>query len=137
MSKLVLKVSQNVPDLPAAVRKEKSLAVKRVKTFTNSAAGEDLVAWFVDPEFVAAHAEALSASALEPGSILLWNPQGASLFAGSVPDTLVFDEVLSFKNPAFFLRTVRNLFRQLHLELFILPFKRLFLLRWLLFRGHK
>jgi len=116
VSKLVLKVSQNVPDLPAAVRKEKSLAVKRVKTFTNSAAGDDLVAWFVDPEFVAAHAKALGASALEPGSILLWNPQGASLFAESVPDALVFDEVRSFKNPAFFLRTVRNLFRQLHLE---------------------
>ena len=116
MPKLVLKVSQNVPDLPAAVRKEKGLVVKRVKTFTNSAAGDDLVAWFVDPEFVAAHGEALGAATLEPGSILLWNPQGASLFADTVPGTLVFDEVLSFKNPAFFLRTVRNLFRQLHLE---------------------
>ncbi len=34
MPKLVLKVSPNVPELPAAVRKEKGLTVKRVKTFT-------------------------------------------------------------------------------------------------------
>jgi HD-GYP domain-containing protein (c-di-GMP phosphodiesterase class II) len=114
--KLVLKVSQNVPDLPAAVRKEKGLAVKRVKAFTNATAGEDLVAWFVDPEFVAAHGDALGAASLEPGSVLLWNPRGASLFADIVPDGLVFDEVLSFKNPSYFLRTVRNLFRQMHLE---------------------
>jgi HD-GYP domain-containing protein (c-di-GMP phosphodiesterase class II) len=114
--KLVLKVSQNVPDLPAAVRKEKGLTVKRVKTFTNATGADDLVAWFVDPEFVAAHAEALGSATLDPGSVLLWNPQGASLFADSVPDALVFDEVLSLKSTAPFLRTVRNLFRQLHLE---------------------
>ncbi|HET6449911.1 MAG TPA: HD domain-containing phosphohydrolase, partial [Spirochaetia bacterium] len=116
MPKLVLKVSQNVPDLPAAVRKEKGLAVKRVKTFNHSAATEDLVAWFVDPEFVAAHAKELGTAPILPGSVLLWNPQGASLFAESVPDSLVFDEVLSLKHPAPFLRTVRNLFRQMHLE---------------------
>jgi HD-GYP domain-containing protein (c-di-GMP phosphodiesterase class II) len=114
--KLVLKVSQNVPDLPAAVRKEKGLSVKRVKTFANSSGADDLVAWFVDPEFVAAHAQALGSASLDPGSLLLWNPQGASLFADSVPDALVFDEVLSLKSTAPFLRTVRNLFRQLHLE---------------------
>jgi len=115
--KLVLKVSQNVPDLPAAVRKEKGLAVKRVKTFTPAPAGEDdLVAWLVDPEFVAAHGDALESQPPERGSMLLWNPRGASLFAKTLPDGLVFDEVLSFKNPAYFLRTVRNLFRQLHLE---------------------
>ncbi len=85
MPKLVLKVSQQVPELPAAVRKEKGLSVKRVKTFTNSTGSDDLVAWFVDPEFVSAHTEALGSASLDPGSLLLWNPQGGSLFADTVP----------------------------------------------------
>jgi len=114
--KLVLKVSNNVPDLPAAVRKEKGLAVKRVKTFTRSTNGDDIVAWFLDPEFIAAHADELKVASPSPGSLLLWNPSGGSLFADSVPAELVFDEVLSFKHPAWFLRTLRNLFRRLSLE---------------------
>ena len=116
MPKLVLKVSHNVPDLPAAVRKEKGLAVKRVKTFARSTNADDIVAWFLDPEFIATHADELKASPPLPGSLLLWNPDGASLFADSVPADLVFDEVLSLKNPAWFLRTLRNLFRRLSLE---------------------
>ncbi|MGO9309160.1 MAG: HD domain-containing phosphohydrolase [Spirochaetia bacterium] len=116
MPKLVLKVSHNVPDLPAAVRKEKGLAVKRVKTFAPSTNADDVVAWLLDPEFVAAHADELKSAAPAPGSLLLWNPSGGSLFAESVPADLVFDEVLSFKNPAWFLRTLRNLFRRLSLE---------------------
>jgi HD-GYP domain-containing protein (c-di-GMP phosphodiesterase class II) len=114
--KLVLKVSQNVPVLPAAVRKEKGLAVKRVKTFTRSTNGDDLVAWFLDPEFISSHVDEMNAAAPAPGSLLLWNPRGSSLFADTVPADLVFDEVLSFKNPAWFLRTLRNLFRRLSLE---------------------
>ena len=116
MPKLVLKVSLNVPELPAAVRKEKGLAVKRVKAFTRSTNGDDIVAWFLDPEFIAAHLDELKAASPAPGSLLLWNPRGASLFADSVPADLVFDEVLSIKNPAWFLRTLRNLFRRLSLE---------------------
>ncbi|MGA2379147.1 MAG: hypothetical protein ABSG85_07545, partial [Spirochaetia bacterium] len=61
MPKLVLKVSHNVPELPAAVRKEKGLAVKRVKAFTRSTNGDDIVAWFLDPEFIAAHIDELKA----------------------------------------------------------------------------
>jgi HD-GYP domain-containing protein (c-di-GMP phosphodiesterase class II) len=114
--KLVLKVSHNVPELPAAVRKEKGLAVKRVKAFTRSTNGDDIVAWFLDPEFIAAHIDELKAASPAPGSLLLWNPRGGSLFADSVPADLVFDEVLSLKNPAWFLRTLRNLFRRLSLE---------------------
>lgn len=116
MPKLVLKVSHNVPELPAAVRKEKGLAVKRVKAFTRSTNGDDIVAWFLDPEFIAAHIDELKAASPAPGSLLLWNPRGGSLFADSVPADLVFDEVLSLKNPAWFLRTLRNLFRRLSLE---------------------
>jgi HD-GYP domain-containing protein (c-di-GMP phosphodiesterase class II) len=114
--KLVLKVSPNVPDLPAAVRTEKGLSVKRVKTFTRSANGDDIVAWFLDPEFIAAHVDELKDAPPSPGSLLLWNPGGGSLFAETIPADLVFDEVLSFKNPAWFLRTLRNLFRRLSLE---------------------
>ena len=116
MPKLVLKVSTNVPDLPAAVRKEKGLSVKRVKSFTRSADSDDIVAWFLDPEFVAAHAEELASASPAPGSLLLWNPRGASLFTDAIPADLVFDEVVSLKNPAWFLRTLRNLFRRLSLE---------------------
>jgi HD-GYP domain-containing protein (c-di-GMP phosphodiesterase class II) len=114
--KLVLKVSTNVPDLPAAVRKEKGLSVKRVKTFTRSTNDDDIVAWFLDPEFIAAHADELKVASPAPGSLLLWNPRGGSLFADTIPADLVFDEVLSFKNPAWFLRSLRNLFRRLSLE---------------------
>ncbi len=116
MSKLILKVSQNVPDLPAAVRKEKGLTVKRVRTFTHAKEDGDIVAWFLDPEFISAHGEAVREGALAPGSVLLWNPKGESLFADAAPADLVFDEVFSFKNPASFMRTVRNLFRRQHLE---------------------
>lgn len=120
MPKLVLKVSPDVPELPAAVRKEKNLAVRRVKTLTVGSArsghGDDIVAWFLDPAFVAAHGEAVKSSCLAAGSVLLWNPKGASLFAESIPSELVFDEIASLKNHETFLRTVRNLFRRLGLE---------------------
>ena len=116
MPKLVLKVSTNVPDLPAAVRKEKGLSVKRVKSFTQSVDSDDIVAWFLDPEFVAAHLDELKSVSPAPGSLLLWNPRGASLFADGIPAELVFDEIGSLKNPAWFLRTLRNLFRRLSLE---------------------
>jgi HD-GYP domain-containing protein (c-di-GMP phosphodiesterase class II) len=118
--KLVLKVSPDVPELPAAVRKEKNLSVKRVKTLTRDSAragsGDDIVAWFFDPAFVAAHGDVMESSCLAAGSVLLWNPKGASVFADSVPAELVFDEVTSLKNPETFLRTVRNLFRRRWLE---------------------
>ena len=120
MPKLVLKVSENVPELPAAVRKEKGLSIKRVKTFTResmrSAGRDDLVAWFLDPEFVAAYGDEVKAASPAPGSLLLWNPRGGSLFSGSVPADIVFDEIASMENPAWLLRTVRNLFRRLYLE---------------------
>jgi HD-GYP domain-containing protein (c-di-GMP phosphodiesterase class II) len=118
--KLVLKVSPSVPELPAAVSKEKNLTVKRVKTITTASlrptSDGDIVAWFLDPEFVAAHGPVLKAASPAPGSLLLWNPRADSLVADSLPADLVFDEVASLKNPAWFLRTVRNLFRRLYLE---------------------
>jgi HD-GYP domain-containing protein (c-di-GMP phosphodiesterase class II) len=114
--KLVLKVSNTVPELPAAVRKEKGLSMRRVRTFSPGADNADLVAWFVDADFIAAHSDAIREAGLAPGSVLLWNPKGGSLFADTVPAELVFDEIFSFKNPSSFTRTVRNLFRQMHLQ---------------------
>ncbi len=116
MAKLVLKVAGTVPELPAAVRKEKGLSMKRVRTFAAGPDTADLVAWFVDADFIAAHSDAIRDAGLASGSVLLWNPKGSSLFADTAPAGLVFDEIFSFKNPAAFTRTVRNLFRQLHLE---------------------
>ncbi|HEY9594598.1 MAG TPA: HD domain-containing phosphohydrolase [Spirochaetia bacterium] len=116
MSKLVLMVSQSVPELPAGLRKEKGLSIRRAKSFTSHANEDDLVAWFVDAEFVVQNAQSICADRLAPGSILAWNPGGDQPLGKELPDELVFDDVFSFKSPAYFLRTVRNLFRRLYLE---------------------
>ena len=129
MAKLVLKVASTVPELPAIVRKEKGLSIKRVGTFTPGPDTADLVAWFVDADFIAGHGDAIRDAALPPGSVLLWNPKGASLFADAAPPGLVYDELFSFKNPAAFTRTVRNLFRQLHLQRELTSKERLLELR--------
>ncbi len=116
MPKLVLKVSNSVPVLPAPVRKEKGLSVRRVRSFTPPADGQDIVAWFVDAAFIEQNGEAMRASPPPPGSVLVWNPDGDSPPPRSLPDDLVFDEVFSFRAPAYFLRTMRNMFRRLLLE---------------------
>ncbi|MFI5369094.1 MAG: GAF domain-containing protein, partial [Spirochaetia bacterium] len=117
MSKLVLIMSDGIPELPAAVRKEKGLAFRRVRTFTPPRPdSSDLVAWFLDPDFINANGEAIRAADLAPGSLLRWNPKGNLSPMDSLPDEMLFDEVFSFKSPAYFQRTLRNLFRRLHLE---------------------
>ena len=117
MSKLVLIVSDGVPELPAAVRREKGLSVKRVSTFSAPrTTGTDLVAWFLDPEFIETNCDAIRSAGLAPGSLLRWNPTGDSSPLDSLPDDVLFDEVLSLESPAYFQRTLRNLFRRLHLE---------------------
>ncbi len=113
MPKLVLKVSAGVPELPAAIRKEKGLAVRRVKYCAPTTDSADITAWFVDPAFLSANGETMLSG--RPGSVLVWNKDGnAKLPSDSA--SLVFDEVFSFRRPALFLRTVRNMFRRLHLE---------------------
>jgi len=115
--KLVLKVSESVPELPDTVRKEKGLTVRRVSRLSATPAnGTDIVAWLLDAEFLSQNAQSIEKAALAPGSLLLWNPGGKTWRGAEVPDEVVFDEVFSFKNPAYFQRTVRNLFRRLHLE---------------------
>ena len=117
MSKLVLMMSDSIPELPAAVRKVKGLAVRRVRTFTPPRPDvTDLVAWFLDPDFIHANSEAIRAAGLAPGSLLRWNPKGDSSPTDSLSEEILFDEVFSFKSPAYFQRTLRNLFRRLHLE---------------------
>jgi HD-GYP domain-containing protein (c-di-GMP phosphodiesterase class II) len=117
VSRLVLNVSDSIPDLPAPVRKEKGLAVKRIRTFSPAASdGENVVAWFLDPDCVVENSEAIRSARLARGSLLLWNPGGGARGATLVPEELLFDEILSFKNPEYFLRTLRNLFRRLQLE---------------------
>jgi len=116
MSKIVLNVSYKVPDLPVAIREEKGLAVRRVEAPTRAANDDDLIAWFLDAEFITAHVDDLKALAPAPGSLLLWNPHGDSLRTDPILADLVFDQVLSFKDPEWFLRTLRNLLRQLSFE---------------------
>ena len=117
MSKLVLIMSDGIPELPASVRKKKGLSVKRIRKFSPPRSdGSDLVAWFLDPDFMDANSEAISAAGLAPGSLLLWNPKGDAPPLDSLPDETLFDEIFSFKSPAYFQRTLRNLFRRLHLE---------------------
>jgi HD-GYP domain-containing protein (c-di-GMP phosphodiesterase class II) len=114
--KLVLRVSQNVPDLPESFRKEKGLAVRRVRTFTPAPNETDIIAWLLDPGFIAKHKEAMRESGLPHGSVLVWNPDGAPDAAAAIPREVLFDEILSFGNPVAFQRTVRNLFSAMLLE---------------------
>ncbi|MGD0724961.1 MAG: HD domain-containing phosphohydrolase [Spirochaetia bacterium] len=117
MSKLVLIMSDGIPELPAAVRKEKGLSVKRIRKFSPPRSnGSDLVAWFLDSDFIDTNTEAIRAAGLAPGSLLRWNPKGDAPPLDSLPDETLFDEISSFKSPAYFQRTLRNLFRRLHLE---------------------
>jgi HD-GYP domain-containing protein (c-di-GMP phosphodiesterase class II) len=116
VSKLVLKVSQNVPELPETFRKEKGLAVRRVKTFTPTQSDSDIVAWFVDVEFLAKNIDAIRETGLPNGSLLVWNPDGEPDAVKELPRDLLFDEVISFSNPRSFQRTVRNTFSALLLE---------------------
>jgi HD-GYP domain-containing protein (c-di-GMP phosphodiesterase class II) len=117
VSKLVLKVSENIPALPESLGKEKGLTIRRIRNFSVPAAdGDDIVAWFLDEEFVTRNAAAINGCTLPPGSFLVWNPGGVTSRIDGLPEELLFDEVFSFKNPPYFLRTLRNLFRRLHLE---------------------
>ena len=115
MPKIVLKMSYSLPELPAAVRKEKGLSVRRVRSYA-PADSADIVGWLLDLPFIEKNAEALRASPPPHGSVLVWNPDGATRLPKTLPDDLVFDEVFSFRSPAHFQRTVRNMFRRLHLE---------------------
>jgi HD-GYP domain-containing protein (c-di-GMP phosphodiesterase class II) len=111
--KLVLNVSDGVPDLPDEIRKEKSLSVRRIRKLT-SGEGEDIVAWLLDAKFIARNAETLKG--LAAGSLLLWNPNGEAGLADGLSDEIIYEEILSFRAPTLFLRTLRNLFRRQHLE---------------------
>ncbi|HVO39981.1 MAG TPA: HD domain-containing phosphohydrolase [Spirochaetia bacterium] len=118
MPRLVLKVSEGVPELPAAVQKEKGLSIKRVKKVAAASPdSDDIVAWLVDRAFVEENGKALCNHGLPAGSVLLWNPKGAALRLHEIlPDSLLYDEVISLSRPELLQRTLRNLFRQLHLE---------------------
>jgi HD-GYP domain-containing protein (c-di-GMP phosphodiesterase class II) len=115
--KLVLMVSESIPDLPAALEKEEGLTVRRIRKFAPAKLdGDDIVAWLFDDKFVTRNKTALSASTLPPGSVLAWNPGGDTPLPDVLAAETVFDEVFSFKSPPYVLRTVRNLFRRLYLE---------------------
>ncbi|MGA2766654.1 MAG: HD domain-containing phosphohydrolase [Spirochaetia bacterium] len=118
MPKLVLKVAEGVPDLPAVVQADKALAVKRVRRVSASAPeNDDLVAWLVDRSFLEKNGSSLRNHGVLPSSVLVWNPGGkAPAPEGSLPDELFYEEIFSFARPQEIQRTVRNLFRRLHLE---------------------
>jgi HD-GYP domain-containing protein (c-di-GMP phosphodiesterase class II) len=116
--KLVLRVAEGVPELPAVVQSDKSLQVKRVKRVpANTPDSDDLVAWLVDGSFLEKNGKALCDLHLEPGSVLLWNHGGkAPAPEGVLPEEMLFEEVFSFSRPQDFQRTLKNLFHRLHLE---------------------
>ena len=117
MPKLVLMVSESIPDLPESLAKEKGLTVRRVRKFAaQKTDGDDIVAWLFDDKFLTRNESALRSAALAPGSVLAWNPGGEAPLPDILPGEALFDEVFSFKSPAYFLRTVRNLFRALLLS---------------------
>jgi HD-GYP domain-containing protein (c-di-GMP phosphodiesterase class II) len=115
--KLVLMVSESIPDLPESLGKEKGLSVRRVRKFAPvKPEGEDIVAWLFDAAFASRNESALRGAALPPGSVLAWNPGGDSPLPDLVPAETVFDEIFSFTSSPYVLRTVRNLFRGLLLS---------------------
>ncbi len=118
MPKLVLKVAEGVPELPAVVQKDKGVAVRRVRRMSASSQDSgDLVAWLVDSGFLQENGKALCETKVEAGSVLLWNPGGkAPAPEGALPEELLYEEVFSFSRPQDFQRLLRNLFRRLHLE---------------------
>jgi HD-GYP domain-containing protein (c-di-GMP phosphodiesterase class II) len=113
--KLVLNVSQSVPELPAPLRKEKDLSVRRIRDFS-IAPSDDITAWLLEPKFMREHADAIAAAHLPPGSVLAWMPDAKAAIPESIPEELIFEELRSLAAPASFLRTVRNLFHRQHLE---------------------
>ena len=118
MQKLVLKISEKVPEIPGPARKQPGMSVRRIARLSGRPAdGEALVAYLLDRPFIEKNRAALQEAGIPAGSILLWNPKAeASPSSEQVPEGLLFDEVFSFKNPPLFLRTLRNLFRRLFLE---------------------
>jgi HD-GYP domain-containing protein (c-di-GMP phosphodiesterase class II) len=118
VQKLVLKVSEKVPEIPAPARKQPGMSVTRIARLGGrQAGGETLVAYLLDRAFIEKNSAALREADIPAGSILLWNPKAdAPLPLDVLPEGLLFDEVFSFKNPPLFLRTLRNLFRRLFLE---------------------
>jgi HD-GYP domain-containing protein (c-di-GMP phosphodiesterase class II) len=114
--KLVLLVSESVPELPPALAEEKGLTIRRVKKLTVPRKhADDLVAWLIDAPFVTTNATALRKTELPRGSVLSWNPKGDAPLPDPFPGDALFDEILSFRQPAAAQRTVRNLFRGLAL----------------------
>jgi HD-GYP domain-containing protein (c-di-GMP phosphodiesterase class II) len=118
VQKLVLKVSEKVPEIPAPARKQPGMSVTRIARLGGRQAGsETLVAYLLDRAFIEKNSAALREADIPAGSVLLWNPKAdAPLPPDVLPEGLLFDEVFSFKNPPLFLRTLRNLFRRLFLE---------------------
>ncbi len=118
MPRLVLKVAEGVPELPAALQNDKGLAVRRVRRVSAARSeNDDLVAWLIDRSFLLKNSGALRNHDTRPGSILLWNPGGkAPAPEGALPDGLLYEEIFSFSRPRDLQRIVRNLFRSLHLE---------------------
>jgi HD-GYP domain-containing protein (c-di-GMP phosphodiesterase class II) len=116
MQKLVLKVSEKVPELPSPVLKEPGLSVKRIKKFTSTVSGDAVQAFLLDGQFIRNNAPAIRKADLGPGCLLVWNPKAEARLTDLLPDGLVFDEVSSFKSSGPLLRTLRNLFRRQFLE---------------------
>ena len=114
MPKLVLMVSESIPDLPDALGGEKGLTVRRIPKFDAAQPdGDDIVAWLFDDKFVTRNQMALRGASFAPGSVIAWNPGGETPLPDVIAAETLFDEVLSFRSPPFFLRMVRNLFRGL------------------------
>ncbi len=117
MQKLVLKVSEKVPEIPSPARKQPGMSVRRIARMSGRQADDEtLVAYLLDSAFIEKNSGALREAAVPAGSILLWNPKAEPSSSELLPEGLLFDEVFSFKNPPLFLRTLRNLFRRLLLE---------------------
>ena len=95
MPKLVLMVSESIPELPEALGGEKGLTVRRIPKFDAAQPdGDDIVAWLFDDKFVTRNQSALRGASFAPGSVLAWNPGGETPLPDVIAAETLFDEVM-------------------------------------------
>ncbi len=117
MRKLILRVSDKVPDLPKPVLKEPCLSVKRIEDLSCAGVGDALCGFILDSAFIKANSAAIRKAKLPPGSVVLWAPPSAPKPSSKLlSEGLLYDRISSFKNPDQVLLMLRNLYRRQLLE---------------------
>ncbi len=115
MKKLYLGVSQGIPELPEIRGMEDGVVVERLQNgLAPDADAGCLSAYFLDHDYVKAHAKMLSRDSVLPGSILVWNPEGKYRHF-DISEELIYQEIYGLNQPDYLTRVLKNLYRNLYL----------------------